>query len=66
MLKFKDLFSLVPTPPPIHGNKEKRALRRKAARAWQLPATSWYSAGLSPQRKTWTKERASLMANVIN
>ena len=30
MLKLKDL-SLVPPPPPVHGNKEKLALRRKAA-----------------------------------
>lgn len=30
-MKLKDIFSFIPPSPPVHGDKERRALRRKAA-----------------------------------
>lgn len=30
-MKLKDIFSFIPPRPPIHGEAEKKALRRKAA-----------------------------------
>lgn len=61
-MKFKNVFSFIPPRPPVHGEAEKRALRRKAA---SLAATGnvLIQSGLFATKEDLAERRAILLYN---
>jgi len=61
-MKLKDIFSFIPPRPPVHGEVEKRALRRKAA---SLAATGnvLVQQGLFATKEDLAERRTMLLFN---